>query len=126
MAVKKKHKRMVCIRCPVSCLMEVTYTGHKILKVDNTDCKKGKDYAYQELFEPVRILTSTVFVKNGHLPLVSIRTDKPIPKGKIFEVMKKLSRRKVTAPVKIGDIIIKNVVNTGINIIATKNVNRKP
>jgi CxxC motif-containing protein len=105
--------------------MEVTYTGHKILKVDNTDCKKGKEYAYQELFEPVRILTSTVFVKNGHLPLVSIRTDKPIPKGKIFEVMKKLSGKKLTAPVKIGDIIIKNVVNTGVNIIATKNVYRK-
>jgi CxxC motif-containing protein len=105
--------------------MEVTYSGHKIIKVDNTDCKKGKDYAYQELFKPVRIFTSTVFVKNGHLPLVSVRTDQPIPKRKIFEVMKIISRKKVIAPVKIGDIIIKNVVNTGANIIATKNVNRK-
>ena len=99
--------------------------GRKIIKVDNANCKKGKDYAYQELFRPVRILTSTVLVKNGHLPLVSIRTDKPIPKSKIFEVMARISRKKVQAPVKIGDIIIKNVVNTGVNIIATKNVNRK-
>jgi CxxC motif-containing protein len=105
--------------------MKVTYTDRKIIKVDHTNCTKGKDYAYQELFKPVRILTSTVLVKNGNLPLVSIRTDKPIPKGKIFEVMKILYRKKVQAPVKIGDIIIKNVVNTGVNIIATKNVNRK-
>jgi CxxC motif-containing protein len=102
--------------------MDIKYKGRKIIKVDNIQCKKGKEYAYQELFEPIRILTSTVLVRNGHLPLVSIRTDRPIPKDMIFEVMKTISRKKVTAPVKIGDIIIKNVNNTGSNIIATKNV----
>ncbi|MCK5561889.1 MAG: DUF1667 domain-containing protein [Thermoplasmata archaeon] len=119
-----KTKRMVCIRCPVSCLMEVTYTRNKLLRVKATQCPKGKKYALRELFDPVRILTSTVYVKNGHLPLVSIRTDKPIPKAKIFDVMAKLSRTKVSAPLKIGDIIIKNVVNTGVNIIATKNIRK--
>lgn len=119
-----KTKRMVCIRCPVSCILEVKYTKTKLLQVKSSQCKKGQEYASEELFDPVRILTSTVYVKNGHLPLVSIRTAKPIPKARIFDVMAKLSRTKVSAPLKIGDIIIKNVVNTGVNIIATKNIRK--
>ena len=119
-----KTKRMVCIRCPVSCILEVKYTKTKLLQVKSSQCKKGQEYAWEELFEPVRILTSTVYVRNGHLPLVSIRTAKPIPKAKIFKVMAKLSRTKVSAPLKIGDIIIKNVVNTGVDIIATKNIRK--
>ena len=119
---KTRKKKMVCIRCPVSCILDVKYTKTKILQVKSAQCKKGNEYALQELFHPVRILTSTVYVKNGHLPLVSIRTDEPIPKDKIFKVMDKLSKTKVTAPVKIGDIIIKNVLNTGVNIVATKNI----
>ncbi len=122
--VAVKTTRMVCVRCPVSCILDVKYTSAKLHQVRSDRCKHGKEYAAQELFEPVRILTSTVYVKNGHLPLVSIRTEKPIPKAKIFNIMKELLRVKAKAPLKIGDIIIKNVVNTGVNVIATKNIKK--
>jgi CxxC motif-containing protein len=102
----------------------VKYTTTKLLQVKSDRCKQGREYAAQELFEPVRVLTSTVYVRNGHLPLVSVRTAKLIPKAKIFKIMQKISGTKISAPVIIGDIIIKNVVNTGVNVIATKNIKK--
>ena len=85
-------------------------------------CPRGDAYAKKELTNPTRIVTSTVRVAGGRLAMVSVKTESDIPKGKIFDCVKALKDVEVTAPVKIGDVIVENVAGTGVNVIATKNV----
>jgi CxxC motif-containing protein len=115
-------KEMICIGCPMGCYLTVDYDGEKVLGVCGNRCKVGLQHAEKEISNPQRTLTSTVKVKNGNLPLVSVRTNKPIPKSKLLEAMDLLAKLEVDAPVKIGDIIIQNILNTDANIVATKNI----
>ena len=124
MVPNSEDKTLTCIICPVSCVLTVNHTKQKIHAVEGHQCKKGKVYAQEEILDPRRTLTTTVAVRSGELPLVSVRTDRPIPKDKIFSIMAELLKLTVSAPVVIGDIIIMDIKNTGANIIATKTVNK--
>lgn len=116
------NKELLCIICPLGCSLNVKYTKKTIHKISGNRCKLGLDYAKKEIIKPERTLTTTVKVKNGHLPLVSVRTNKPIPKNKIFETMNLLANIELVAPIKIGDVIIKNLLKTNANVVATKNI----
>lgn len=118
-------KEMICIGCPMGCYLTVDCNGKTIKTVDGNRCKMGLDYAEKEISNPERTLTSTVKVKNGHLPLVSVRTNKPIPKDRIFEVMELLAKSEVEAPIKIGDEILSNLFDTQASIVATKNISKR-
>ena len=74
---------------------------------------------------PTRVVTSSVRVTGGELAMVSVKTKEDIPKGKIFDCCKAIEDIEVPAPVKIGDVILKNVCGTGVDVIATKNVGVK-
>ncbi|MDI9482247.1 MAG: DUF1667 domain-containing protein [Bacillota bacterium] len=117
-----EKRELVCINCPIGCLMEVTLDGDTINSVKGYKCKRGLEYARAECTNPVRIVTSTVKVRNGCLPVVPVKTEKPIPKRMILDCMKEINRCCVKAPVKIGDIIVENLLGTGINIVATGNI----
>lgn len=95
---------------------QITFEGYT--------CKRGLEYAQQEYYEPKRILTTTVRVENGFLPLVPVRTDKPILKDKLSDAMKLIAEKKVKAPIKMGQILIKNVLNTDANVIASRDLVR--
>jgi CxxC motif-containing protein len=116
---------LICIGCPMGCYLAVDYVGTKIRDFSGNRCKVGLEYAEKEISHPERTLTTTVKVKCGHLPLVSVKTNKPIPKGRIFDAMNFLANVEVEAPIKIGDPIIQNIFDTGVNIVATKNISRK-
>ena len=118
-------KEMICIVCPMGCFLTVDHSQRKIESIEGNRCNLGLEYAEKEVFNPERTLTTTVRVKNGHLPLVSVRTSKPIPKKLIFDAMTLLAEIEVEAPVKIGDQIIKNLFDTKTSIIATKNILEK-
>jgi len=118
-------KEMICIGCPMGCYLIVDYDGKTIRDISGNRCKVGLEYAEKEISNPERTLTTTVKVKNGHLPLVSVRTNKPIPKNKIFDAMDLLAKVEVEAPVKIGDPIVQNIFGTGVNVVATKNIKTK-
>jgi len=118
------EKEITCIICPISCKISVRIDGKRLEVCKGNKCKKGIDYARSEALDPRRMLTSSVLVKNGEWPLVSVKGSEPIPKDKIFQVLKQIKQIKVDAPVKLGQNIIKNVSNTEINIIATKSVKR--
>ena len=118
-------KKMICIGCPLGCYLSVDYIGTTIRNVNENRCKVGREYAEKEISNPERTLTTTVKVKHGHLPLVSVRTNKPIPKSRIFDAMNVLAKVEVEAPIKIGEPIIQNIFNTGVNIVATKNISKK-
>ena len=110
---------MTCIICPRGCALRVEINGDNITVTGNS-CPKGKQYAIDESTNPTRTVTSSVRIENREDTMVSVKTASPVPKDKIFEVMRLIRAKSVCAPVKIGNIIIKDVFGT--NIVATKNI----
>ena len=118
------EKEITCIICPIGCKILVRTDGKHFELLDGNKCKKGIDYAKNEALDPRRMLTSSVLVKNGEWPLVSVKSSKPVPKDKVFSVLKEIKKTTVNAPVKSGQKIIKNVSCTKIDIVATKSIKK--
>ena len=110
---------IVCIVCPKGCRLTV---DEKTFEVTGNNCPRGIVYGKNELTAPVRVLTSTVSVEGGEICRCPVRSQSPLPKGKIFDAMRQLRKVTLTAPVKIGDVVVENVCGTGVNIIATRNI----
>ena len=122
-AVEVSNKiELICIGCPLGCNLTVDMDGSEVVEVKGNTCKKGKEYAVKEVTNPTRIVTSTVRVTGGSEAMVSVKTKEDIPKGKIFDCVKALKNVEVAAPVHIGDVLVKDVAGTGVDVIATKNV----
>jgi CxxC motif-containing protein len=119
-----EEKKLVCIACPIGCHMTVTLEDKKVINVEGNTCKRGAEYAKAECTNPTRILTTTMKVNNGIVPLVSVKSNKPLPKGLLFDCMKVINSVKLEAPMKIGDIGVENILDTGVNIVLTRDVNK--
>lgn len=117
-----EKRELICIGCPMGCALTVELEGNEVTSVIGNTCKRGDDYARKEVTNPTRIVTSTVVVKGGTLAAVSVKTEDDIPKGKIFDCVKALKGISVKAPVHIGDVIVTDVAGTGVNVVATKDV----
>ncbi|MCI1946055.1 DUF1667 domain-containing protein [Clostridium luticellarii] len=115
-------RELTCIGCPMGCQLLVKLDGDKVVEVTGNTCKRGAEYGRKECTNPTRIVTSSVYVEDGEIDVVPVKTEKDIPKGKIFDCIKALKGVVVKAPVNIGDVILENVADSGINIIATKKV----
>lgn len=115
---------ITCIACPAGCEIRVEDTENGYLITGYT-CARGKEYALQEVTDPRRILTTTIAVEGGVLPVLPVKTDRAIPKDMIFKCMEEINRIKIKAPISIGDIILENIFNTGANIVATRNIPSK-
>lgn len=120
-----ENRELTCIGCPMGCQLKVEIESGRVTSVKGNSCKIGENYACKECTNPTRIVTSTVEVINGEVPMVSVKTEDDIPKESIARCMLELKGVRVTAPINIGDIIVKNIAGTTINIIATKNVKLK-
>ena len=118
-------KKFICIICPNGCEIEAEFNEKGIQRLEGNTCDKGAEYVRKEIFSPERGLATSVRVESGPLPLVSVKTSKPIPKGRIIDVMKEVGKLKVSAPVKIGDILLENILGLGADLVATKNVKKK-
>ena len=117
-------RTFTCIVCPNGCEIDAEYEGTEVLSVTGNLCPKGKTYVTQELVDPRRTIASSVRVLGGVLPLASVRLNRPIPKDRIFDVMKEIGSRTLRAPVRIGDVVIENVLGLGSDVIVTKNVHK--
>ena len=117
-----ERKELICIGCPLGCNLTEEMDVGQVISVNANTCKRGDDYARKELTDPRRIVTSTVPVAGGNLPVVSVKTASDIPKGKIRECLCALKGVTLTAPVQIGDVIVENVADTGVDVIATKSI----
>lgn len=115
---------LTCIGCPMGCLLTAEMNKEEVVCVTGNTCLKGNTYARKELTNPTRIVTSTVGVTGGDMVRVSVKTQSDIPKAKIFECMRELKGIVVQAPISIGDVILSNVAQTGIDIVATKEVGK--
>lgn len=117
-----EKRKLICISCPVGCELMVTIDGDKILEVEDNACKLGVDYARQEIFDPKRMVATSVKVKNGFHPLVPVYTEHPIPKPMIKDILAEVRKVEIEAPVDYNQIVIENVLDTGVNIIASRNM----
>ncbi len=109
-----------CSICPKSCRINVSEDG----KITNAMCEKGESEAKNELVNPRRILTTTVKTVFGIMPVVSVKTDRPIEKSAINEVMKKANAIVVSKPLTLGEVVYENIIE-GVNLISTVNMTRR-
>ncbi len=119
-----ERKEMICIVCPIGCHLEVvedpeSETGYTVY---GATCKRGEVYGAKEMSNPTRLITSTVKINGSSLNRLPVRTDSDIPKDKIFDCMRIINEVEVEAPVEMGDIIIENILGTGVNIVASRSL----
>jgi len=112
------ERNLTCIVCPMGCSLKVTIDDNNNISVTGNTCPRGEKYAVAECTNPERTITTTVKAEDGSV--VSVKTDRPIPKAKMTECMQIINKTVVKLPVKVGDVLIKDVF--GSNIIATKNL----
>lgn len=110
-------RELTCIICPRGCGLKVEIEDGKVLSVTGNSCPRGVKYAEDECCNPMRTITSTVRCEDGRV--ISVKTDRPIPKAKMFECMKMINSATAHLPIHIGDVIIKDVF--GSNVVATEN-----
>ncbi len=113
-------KELICIGCPRGCHLKVDVDND--YAVTGNSCNIGAEYGRNELKNPTRILTSTVRIDGAAVSCLPVKTNKPIPKGLLFEAMEVVKKTEVKAPVKTGDVIIHNILDTGADLIATKSL----
>lgn len=113
-------KDLVCVSCPIGCAITVKLNdAGEVVSVTGNTCKRGESYARQECTHPERMLCTTVKVEGGRLPVVPVKSASPVPKELLVACMQEINQITVQAPVKIGDVVLKNILNTGIDIVAT-------
>lgn len=113
-------KSIICISCPLGCNLTVEYSDTAIISVTGNACNRGPKYAEKEIFSPERIVTSTVKIIGAKMPLLPVKTDCSVSKAKMFDIMKEIFKIQVEAPIKRGDVICKNICDSGANLIATR------
>lgn len=113
-------RELTCICCPMGCALTARLDGGEVVKVEGNTCKRGADYAVSELTAPTRIVTTTVISQQGRP--VPVKTQKPIPKDKIFEVTEKIKSAVVDLPVNVGDMIIDDLY--GSPIVVCKKISK--
>ena len=118
-------RTFTCIICPNGCEVEAEYEGTDVLSVAGNLCPKGRAYVTQELADPRRTIATSVCVRGGALPLASVRLTRPIPRDRIFDAMAEINRHVLDAPVRIGDVVIENVLGLGSDVVITKNVEKE-
>lgn len=117
-------REYTCIICPNGCEIQADVENGKILSITGNICPKGETYVEQELTDPRRNIASSVLVKNGELPLASVRLTNPIPKGEIGRAMEEIRKISLEAPVKAGTVVISGILGYESDVIVTKTVER--
>jgi len=116
-------RKIICIACPLGCHIEVSedksVSGYK---VTGNQCKRGEKYGIKEMSNPTRLLTTTVKLRNSYLKRLPVRTNSPIPKGMISKCMREISKIEASAPIKTGTVLIKNILNTGVDIVSSRSI----
>lgn len=121
---KTETKAVICVACPLGCHVQVTMEGGRPVKALGAQCRKGLEYAAQEIQDPVRVLATTVPVTGGILPLLPVRTEGPVPRRMLRACMLALAQCRVQAPVRAGQIILENIAGTGVRVIASRDLPR--
>ncbi|RLE95603.1 MAG: molybdopterin oxidoreductase [Thermoprotei archaeon] len=114
------ERELTCIICPAACTLRVTITPDGRLEVRGAGCRRGVEYARLEVLEPRRVVVTVVKVRNGELPVVSVKTSRPVPKNLIREIMRATAELELEAPVELGQVVARDIC--GVDLIATRRV----
>lgn len=112
---------LICITCPRGCHLQVDETGGT---VSGNHCSRGEAYGRSELLHPVRTVTSTIPIRGAAVPRLPVKTDRPIPKEQVFACMDLIHAATAQAPVAAGDILYKDVLGCGANLVAARTLKK--
>ncbi len=115
-------RNLTCIECPTGCTVTVTVEGGKAVLIEGYGCRRGHDYVLAEVEQPERILTTTVPSGNLSVRMVPVRTARPIPKALIDDALREIRKLRVSQPVTVGDIVLSDVLGSGVDVIVTRDV----
>ena len=118
------EQTIVCITCPRGCTMNVTQDGEEITVTGNS-CNRGEAVAVSEPTNPTRTNCTTVATAFPESPVLPCRVSAEIPKDKIFDLMKEINNVVVTERIGRGDVILNDVLGTGVDVIATSDLLKK-
>lgn len=123
--MSRQEKEIICIVCPIGCRIHVAVNDGQISELAGNACRRGADYAFREAAAPQRVLTTSIGVDGGTLPLVSVRSNKAVPKECMLDVVAAIRSIVVPAPVAAGSVVVYNVLGMGVDIVATRTVEKK-
>ena len=118
----EETSKLICIICPMGCSLEVTHDGRRVTRVRGQGCKRGIGYSEKEISDPRRMVATTVRVRGGVHPLVPVYTANPLPKHLIFDLLDELRKVELDAPVEIGQIVVANALDTGVDVLASRDL----
>lgn len=119
-------KEYTCIGCPIGCPLQLTHNGKEIIEVSGYECNRGKKYAPQEFTDPRRGLSTTVLIEKGLWRRLPVKVTHPIPKNQVLEAAIKIHSLKLKAPVKLGDVLIENILGEeGIHVVACRSMSKR-
>jgi CxxC motif-containing protein len=118
-----REETIICVGCPLGCEIKLTLSDRdEMIEVDGNKCKEGKQYALEEFTNPVRTLTATVLTRDSSQPLLPVRTSKPILKTLLRQSMSIIAETTVKPSIKMGDVIVPNLFDTGVDVVATSDL----
>lgn len=123
--MKKKHE-FLCINCPLGCSLELTEDDGEILEIAGAECKVGEKYAAEEFKNPRRMVSTTVRVSGGVLPLLPVVSESPIPKKMIKDAVRILAEVVVDAPVADGQVVYPDILGTGVDVVSSRKLDLDP
>jgi len=115
---------IVCEVCPAGCLVRAIFENAELIEATGNRCEKGEQFVMQEIEDPLRILTTTVKVRNGELEVVPVKTDRSIARNILFKAAELLAGIRLEAPVEAGQVVVENLLSTGARVITTKRIAR--
>lgn len=115
----KLRSRITCIDCPIGCLIDVEYNRDEIVSIKGSGCKKGKKFVENEIKDPRRMLTTTISIDSIRFNRLPIRSSEAVPKDKVLKFIKEVKKIKVKPIIKMGDVIVKNFMDSGVDIISS-------
>ncbi len=121
-----EQREFICVVCPVGCTIRATVEGKEIVSLEGQACKRGEAFVREELTAPKRMLTTTVRVRGGQYPLLPVRSSAPLPKDKLLAAAALLRQVEVQAPVEDHQVIVPNILGTGVDIIASRPLEAAP
>lgn len=113
-------KEFICVVCPRGCHLHVSDD----LVVTGNTCPRGEKYGKQEATNPTRVVTSTAVIDGSYMARCPVKTSDAVPKGKIFSVMKEIDALRLVAPIHMGQVLIKDVCGTGIDVVSTREMEK--
>lgn len=114
--------KVICITCPKGCTLEVARDGKTTVSVEGAGCKRGAEYVAAETNDPRRMVATTVRVSGSLHPLLPVYTAKPFPKPLIKALLSEIREIHLKAPIKMGDVVLKDVLGTGVDVIASRDM----